>query len=118
MKGLRITNYILSGISIAAEIVAMIFYFSTISSIIGGNAGEIFASVIALLPLFILITCGILVLAIANSIIYKIYKTKRINNGLMPTALDRIFMILPWAFIALNIICYIILFATSNSSSN
>lgn len=110
MKNLKITNISLFSTICLGEIAALIYYIPTISAFIKQDGGGMFASVLALLPMFILITVGILFFTIILSITTKVLIRRKTAAELQPNAFDKLCKILPWCFILLNIACFVVIY--------
>ena len=104
MKALKIFSIIFFVLTVVAEIYAMVLLITTMSAVLGDDAGLTFVSILALLPMFILIALVVLGLTIIQTILTKIHNNKMLNNGLDVSKLLRIFGIISWTFVILNIL--------------
>ena len=108
MKKLRITNYILFALSAIIEVISIITFVNTLKLVMSDSIAVI--AIIATIPVYVLATVAIFILAIITSIIYKSL-IKKLNEQQLPISkTDKIFKILPWVFVLINIILFISLY--------
>ncbi|MBQ9792521.1 MAG: hypothetical protein IJW32_02080 [Clostridia bacterium] len=106
MKGLKITNIILLCLSILTEIISLTFIFPVFSALIHNNGGQILASLLALLPMFILTSIVILIFAIILTITSKKWKSAIVANQQSTKFFVKMCGWLSWVFLFINILLF------------
>lgn len=109
MKGLKIVNIILFTIICAIEIFVLYYFFSSLAIMISGSAVGVVAAILACLPMIIVLSGSIFVLAIILTITTKARIRKIEESGLPALKSDKILMMMPWFFLMFNILGFAIL---------
>ena len=107
-NGLKIANIVLLCIIAAAEVLALIYYIPTIQSLIAKDISAL--AILAVLPMYILVTFGIIIVSIVMSILAKAWKKQLIKNQQAPTFFDKFLGYVGWLVVVLNIVGFLILY--------
>lgn len=107
-KGLKIANIVLLCILVAAEVLALIYYIPGIKALLAKDLSAL--AIIAILPIYFLVTCGIFVLSIVMSILAKAWKKQLIKNQQSPTFFDKFLGCVGWLVVVLNVVGFLILY--------
>lgn len=107
MKGLKITNIILFILNCISQVIASIFFIQAIVSITSTKVGGALA-ILALLPLYLIMLAIIIVFTIILASTKKALNKKLLSINQSPDKLSKIFALISYCFIALNIISFVI----------
>lgn len=107
-NGLKIANIILLCLVVAAEVLALIYYIPTIQSLIAKDISAL--AILAVLPMYILVTFGIIIVSIVMSILAKAWKKQLIKNQQSPTFFDKFLGRVGWLVVVLNVVGFLILY--------
>lgn len=107
-NGLRIANIILLCIVLAAEVFALIYYIPAVQALFAKDLSAL--AILGVLPIYFLITCGILVVSIVMSIIAKSWKKYLLRMQQSPNFLDKLMGFIGWIFVVLNVLGFLALY--------
>ena len=106
MKGLKIFNIILFSIICVLEVLIFGTFINTLLGLFSNSFAGVFEVLFSLV--YFLIGSGILfVLAIVITITARVKINKEETQGLTKTKFDKLCIILPWAFLFLNVALFI-----------
>jgi len=104
MKASKIFSIIFFFANVFAEIYTLTLLITSIDAIVGNDAGVTFFSILALLPMFILISIIILATTIIQTILTKVHNNKMLNNGLEESRFLNVCNIISWVFVIVNVV--------------
>ena len=107
-NSLRIVNIFFLCLVCIAEIFALIFYTQTIQVSLAKDLSVL--AILALLPMYVLITFAIFILAIIMSIIAKSSKKQMAKKQQRITFFDKFMGYFGWIIILINVVCFFMLY--------
>ena len=107
-RGLKIANIILLCILLASEAYALYFYIPSIQLLFANDLSAL--GILAVLPLYMLITLGIIAISIAMTIISACWKKYLVRMQQLPNFFDKLMGFIGWIIVIINVLGFIALY--------